>query len=854
MVTHGQQNEVFSNMSNSFEVNQFNFSSINGRKQDFVPELRGVNPSYNEHEVFDTGESATESPVSDAPSLVVAILVPIACIAIVVILTFSAHRTWKYYNSVGSSNLTPTVDEAQYEESVPLSGIKPIICNKSNMQIVQETEIDSSTRSAHSAENITFTNSSHSPPPSPPSPRDSKQDVIIHALKPLNNSFRSLDNSVCERPKTLKFLAASVAFQNTTVPALKRLPYTPDPDYVLGDSDYRSVCNAAIEAEDKIAPLLCKSMKSRTKPGLLERRGSNVALTISLRAGEKSNSSNPATSKSPKPLTYLQQASSPLLPDEIQNKACDLTRLQKEFWEIPMNHPSEKHFSIAGHGTKNRYRTILPNEHSRVVLESCPGDEEDDALSTYINANYVRNCAFLKSPSKAVRDVPSSAVPVTLKNSAFIATQGPMANTIDDFWRMTWQQRVRSIIMITKLMERKEKCSRYLPINVGQSECFGGVTVKVESIRQFEHFSVRSLTLTNTDGESRSVNHYWYTTWMDHETPEKTRGLLELVQEVTRWKKDSHGPIAVHCSAGIGRTGCYIAVSVGCEQLLKTGKVDILRIVSQMRLDRGGMIQTWEQYQFVHQALSRYARILAGENVTTPSTNGSIRSPPAPIVTAPPAADPPRPQTPKHRRSLSGNSLPAPKELKVCTNPPEANNSSGSSPERTRSSRRKPKLRLGKLRDNNTAPPSPLPNDEAPSPRLGVVKSVSSPTIRSPFARLCLQAKDLNRSASPASSVKFEWPEPGRTAALDDALRAPPGGRARARKSDENEVLNNNNHSPSHRFSFDLGLSRGQNTTLCNGGSKPPSPYCETSPPGSGKPATPLNNCTHFVFPSTEGR
>uniref|UniRef100_A0A8C6LWL8 protein-tyrosine-phosphatase n=8 Tax=Nothobranchius TaxID=28779 RepID=A0A8C6LWL8_NOTFU len=73
------------------------------------------------------------------------------------------------------------------------------------------------------------------------------------------------------------------------------------------------------------------------------------------------------------------------------------------------------------------------------------------------------------------------------------------------------------------------------------------------------------------------------------------------------------GPVIVHCSAGIGRTGCFIATTIGCRQLQVEGVVDILSITCQLRADRGGMIQTGEQYEFVHHALSMYETRLSTE-------------------------------------------------------------------------------------------------------------------------------------------------------------------------------------------------------------------------------------------------
>nr|XP_002127798.1 uncharacterized protein LOC100187461 isoform X1 [Ciona intestinalis] len=685
-----------------------------------IPQLRDTGPKFAPNPNVPDSFNDSVNNVS-SPTPLVAIIAPIACIVVLLLLTFSARKVWVKYKLSERRNTTSNFDlGGNYEETIGLNSANL------DMQIVQETNTSS---------------------------KDTDTMKVAQ---------QSLDE---DRPSSLKFLAASVAFQNSTVPACTRLPYTPDPDYILNEEE--DSCDVIKESKDNVAPLV--KQRTRMKPrGLLERRGSNVALTISLRSGEKQN---PVAAKSPKPLTYLRQASCELTPAALHTKSCDTLQLQQEFWEIPMNHPFEKNFNVAGHGTKNRYRSILPNEHSRVKL---PVVNDNDPLSSYINANYIRKFDDVITDDVTTDDI----TPVTRSNAAYIATQGPMGNTLDDFWRMAWHEAAASVVMITKLKERKEKCSQYLPMAVGESSTYDDITITVESIQPFEHFTVRKLTLTHVNGESRELNHYWYTSWMDHETPEKTRGLLELVQEVTGWDRTQHGPIIVHCSAGIGRTGCYIAVTTGCQQLLQFGKVDVLKIVSRMRLDRGGMIQTWEQYQFVHQALGRYARILAGENVTTPSTSSSIRSPPEPLTkgdvqgtSKPPATPctpigevpgtPKRPQTPKHRRSFSATNLPASKEIKI-SDPLPLEAPKVSSP-RLKVRKSKPKLHI------STTPP----------PTCDITKPSASPTIRSPFGRLCLQNKEP--SPSPLANFKFDWPE-------TSGRRAPPGGKLKLKQTDENDV------------------------------------------------------------------
>ncbi|CAB1418992.1 unnamed protein product [Pleuronectes platessa] len=326
-----------------------------------------------------------------------------------------------------------------------------------------------------------------------------------------------------------------------------------------------------------------------TPVGLQERRGSNVSLTLDMCTPGCTEPYGYGAQLSPRDQTakeYLRQGTHSLTPAMLHTRAMDDENLQAEFYETPMNFVDPKEYNYPGLVRKNRYKTILPNTHSRVKLNSL---DEEDFLTTYINANYLNGYGG--------------------EERAYIATQGPTVNTVGDFWRMVWQERTPIIVMITNLEEKNEKCAEYWPEDTVSHE---GIEITVLTVTQEDDYSLRVFTL-KCDGEERSLRQYWYTSWPDQKTPDKAPPLLELVQEVERAREEappSSGPIIVHCSAGIGRTGCFIATSILCKQLRTEGVVDILRTTCQLRLDRGGMIQTCEQYQFVHHVLSLYEKQL----------------------------------------------------------------------------------------------------------------------------------------------------------------------------------------------------------------------------------------------------
>lgn len=348
--------------------------------------------------------------------------------------------------------------------------------------------------------------------------------------------------------------------------------------------------SAAPTSANELKP--CPSpFRMKSAAGLQERRGSNVSLVLDMSALGAVEPLNVTvvTPREAAAKEYLLSAGRPLTRHELREIINNTHKLHAEFAEIPMNFIDPKELDIPNHGTKNRYKTILPNPHSRVILKS---KNCNDLLGSYINANYLRG--YLGD------------------ERAYIATQGPMVNTVNDFWQMAWQEESPVIVMITKLKEKNEKCVLYWPEKRG---IYGKVEVLVNSVRESEHYTTRSLTL-KCGNQTRSVQHYWYTSWPDHKTPDSAMPLLELMTDVEsdRTSSAAMGPVIVHCSAGLGRTGCFIATTIGCRQLQLEGVVDVLSITCQLRADRGGMIQTGEQYEFVHHALSLFEARLSAES------------------------------------------------------------------------------------------------------------------------------------------------------------------------------------------------------------------------------------------------
>ncbi|XP_062620192.1 receptor-type tyrosine-protein phosphatase T-like [Saccostrea cucullata] len=226
---------------------------------------------------------------------------------------------------------------------------------------------------------------------------------------------------------------------------------------------------------------------------------------------------------------------------------------------------------------KNRYKTTFPYDHSRVKLTTNFG-------SDYINANYIEGAEWERE---------------------YIAAQGPKQNILGDFWAMIWQENVFSIVMVTNLKEgTKVKCNQYWP-EANKNANYGAVSVKLIEEKQYAFYIVRRMTATHNDSkESRTVTQYHYTAWPDHGTPDPLC-LIVFLDHVTRTgTNQKNSPTIVHCSAGIGRTGTYIALDALKRIGEKRKKVNVAEYVKKMRENRMNMVQTYEQYMTVFLALN----------------------------------------------------------------------------------------------------------------------------------------------------------------------------------------------------------------------------------------------------------
>ncbi|MBV98490.1 Receptor-type tyrosine-protein phosphatase U, partial [Eschrichtius robustus] len=188
------------------------------------------------------------------------------------------------------------------------------------------------------------------------------------------------------------------------------------------------------------------------------------------------------------------------------------------------------------------------------------------------------------------------------RSNHFIATQGPKPEMVYDFWRMVWQEHCSSIVMITKLVEvGRVKCSRYWPED---SDMYGDIKITLVKTEILAEYVVRSFALERRGYSARhEVRQFHFTAWPEHGVPYHATGLLAFIRRVKASTPPDAGPIVIHCSAGTGRTGCYIVLDVMLDMAECEGVVDIYNCVKTLCSRRVNMIQTEEQYIFIHDAI-----------------------------------------------------------------------------------------------------------------------------------------------------------------------------------------------------------------------------------------------------------
>ncbi|XP_072917780.1 tyrosine-protein phosphatase non-receptor type 1-like [Hemitrygon akajei] len=287
---------------------------------------------------------------------------------------------------------------------------------------------------------------------------------------------------------------------------------------------------------------------------------------------------------------------------------------------------------------RNRYRDVSPFDHSRIRLQQ--GDND------YINASLIKMEEAQRS---------------------YILTQGPLPNTCGHFWEMVWEQKSRGVVMLNRLIEKGSvKCAQYWPSKEEADMIFPDTQFKLTLISEDvkSYYTVRQLEVENlATKETREILHFHYTTWPDFGVPESPASFLNFLFKVRESGSlnPDHGPIVVHCSAGIGRSGTFSLVDT-CLLLMDKRKeplsVDVKQVLLEMRKYRMGLIQTADQMRFSYMAIIEGAKFIMGD----PSVQEQWKELSNEDL-APPEHSPPPPRPPKRATETANGKTP---DQRIC--------------------------------------------------------------------------------------------------------------------------------------------------------------------------------------------
>ncbi|XP_071953398.1 uncharacterized protein [Antedon mediterranea] len=270
------------------------------------------------------------------------------------------------------------------------------------------------------------------------------------------------------------------------------------------------------------------------------------------------------------------------LPDFVAKKRLNLLDgLLKEYGTLPkgQTHPWEV-ASQPSNSSKNRFKNIFAYDHSRVTLEG------NGTESGYINACYVHGYK---------------------RNNVYIASQGPNKVSLTDFWRMIWQENIENIVMLSNIESDKKVCEKYWQDNMGPVAEYGEFNVLLDAIEGYADHKIRYLKVWKDEVDYRCIKQFHFTTWPDMGVPPSANAVLRFIKEVKCSATDAPAPLLVHCSAGVGSTGTFIAINSMMEMVNKEQKVDVYNYVRKLRDQRINMVYTPDQYVFIYDVLLEYS-------------------------------------------------------------------------------------------------------------------------------------------------------------------------------------------------------------------------------------------------------
>ncbi|CAD5125972.1 DgyrCDS14153 [Dimorphilus gyrociliatus] len=378
--------------------------------------------------------------------------------------------------------------------------------------------------------------------------------------------FEGFKGKHCEVKKGIKFNSLN-EFVMIIAPVLAALLVLIIAGAFIAFLCYRRFYSTGDKSPKKVKSDVFKDSEDQTPDNV------EVAVEPSKEVTAKTDTDNKSSEKSlskslSKPIKTINLLTH--IQDGIKNNAA---LFADEFKLLPDGKTNEWQISqLPENKPKNRFINVLPYDHSRVTL--------NNSFNDYINASFINGYK---------------------KEREYISSQGPTKVTLNDFWSMIWDHKICKIVMVANEIENgREKCACYWPDS--NFKLFGDMSIMLHQ-EERNAVSIFRIFHVTKGHESRAVRQFHYVAWPDHGVPVSGEGLLQISMAVNSWLPTDTAPVLVHCSAGIGRSGTFIAIDSLLKQANMENKVDVLKFVTEMRKNRVNMVQTLDQYIFIYKTL-----------------------------------------------------------------------------------------------------------------------------------------------------------------------------------------------------------------------------------------------------------
>ncbi|KAE9418923.1 hypothetical protein Angca_002323, partial [Angiostrongylus cantonensis] len=248
--------------------------------------------------------------------------------------------------------------------------------------------------------------------------------------------------------------------------------------------------------------------------------------------------------------------------------------LRKEFIKnkkyTPPGYTSE---AFKKHEAKNRYDDVICIDSTRVILKERPPDDD------YIHANWM----------------------IMPDQTKYICTQGPIQETLVDFWQMIFTEKSTVIVMLCAFKEgRNEKCALYHPKTKTECGKFGPYRVFLRETmpNPFNTVNYKIFTLKREKSNSIEIHHLACSEWPDHTAPLDPGPIVGMLKMARSLAKGN--PITVHCSAGIGRSATFVGIDYAMQKIREDSSTSMVEVLKELRKQRFQSVQGIIQYIFLH--------------------------------------------------------------------------------------------------------------------------------------------------------------------------------------------------------------------------------------------------------------